>query len=473
MARIAPLSGFPEWLPQGRIVEQHVLDVLRHTFELHGFAGIETRAVEPLEQLLRKGETSKEVYVLSRLQELDEPGRPEREDKQLGLHFDLTVPFARYVLENAGKLSFPFKRYQIQKVWRGERPQDGRFREFTQADIDVVGSGDLPYHYEVEIPLVMAEAFGALREIGMPPVRILVNNRKVAEGFYRGIGLEDVEGVLRQIDKLDKIGPEKVGALLVDECGADEEQAKACLALAAISGSDASVITEVRALAESHGAVTELLTAGLAELEALVVAAGERAPGVVVADLKIARGLDYYTGSVYETVLVGHEQLGSVCSGGRYDTLASDGKNTYPGVGLSVGVSRLVSRLLSGGLVTATRAVPTAVLVAVSAEETRRDSDAVAAVLRARGIPCEVAPAAAKFGKQIKYADRRGIPFVWFPGEAGHGADGGAPGAEPAGPAGSVKDIRSGDQVDADPATWEPPAEDLRPRVVPAASPVR
>lgn len=454
MAKPTPLSGFPEWLPDGRIVEQHVLDTLRHTFELHGFAGIETRAVEPLDQLLRKGETSKEVYLLSRLQE--ENGQTA--DKQLGLHFDLTVPFARYVLENAGKLAFPLRRYQIQKVWRGERPQDGRFREFIQADIDVVGAGELPYHFEVEVPLVIAEALGSLAGIGLPPVRILVNNRRVAEGFYRGIGLEDVEGVLRQIDKLDKIGPEKVSGLLVAECGATEDQAKACLALASISGSDVGVIAEVRALAESHGAMTELLETGLGELEALIAAASERAPGVVVADLKIARGLDYYTGSVYETVLVGHEQLGSVCSGGRYDTLASDGRNTYPGVGLSIGVSRLVSRLLSAELVRATRSVPSAVLVAVSSEEDRAVSDAVATALRARDIPVEVAPSAARFGKQIKYADRRGIPFVWFPGAAG---EDGVVGAD------QVKDIRSGEQVDADAATWEPSDADRWPQVVP------
>ncbi|MGI5186654.1 histidine--tRNA ligase [Promicromonospora sp. CA-289599] len=461
MAKPTPLSGFPEWLPDGRIVEQHVLDTLRHTFELHGFAGIETRAVEPLDQLLRKGETSKEVYLLSRLQDEDGPEKLDQQqgrEKQLGLHFDLTVPFARYVLENAGKLAFPLKRYQIQKVWRGERPQDGRFREFIQADIDVVGAGELPYHFEVEVPLVIAEALGSLAGIGLPPVRILVNNRRVAEGFYRGIGLDDVEGVLRQIDKLDKIGPEKVSGLLVAECGATEDQAKACLALASISGSDVGVIAEVRALAESHGAVTELLETGLGELEALIAAASERAPGVVVADLKIARGLDYYTGSVYETVLVGHEQLGSVCSGGRYDTLASDGRNTYPGVGLSIGVSRLVSRLLSAELVRATRSVPSAVLVAVSSEEERVVSDAVATALRARDIPVEVAPSAAKFGKQIKYADRRGIPFVWFPGTAG---EDGVVGAD------QVKDIRSGEQVDADAATWAPSEADRWPQVVP------
>ncbi|GIG24264.1 histidine--tRNA ligase [Cellulomonas denverensis] len=451
MARPTPLSGFPEWLPDGRIVEQHVLDTLRRTFELHGFAGIETRAVEPLDQLLRKGETSKEVYVLRRLQEEGEDGG---KDSRLGLHFDLTVPFARYVLENAGHLAFPFQRYQIQKVWRGERPQDGRFREFVQADIDVVGAGDLPYHYEVDLPLVMAEALGALRGIGVPEVRILVNNRRVAEGFYRGIGLDDVEAVLRSIDKLDKIGPEKVAALLVAEAGATETQARACLDLAAISGSDATVIDRVRALAASHGVDSELMEQGLSELGQLIEAAAVRAPGVVVADLKIARGLDYYTGSVYETVLVGHEQLGSICSGGRYDTLASDGANTYPGVGLSIGVSRLVSRLISAGLVTATRSVPAAVLVAVANEDTRPASDAVATALRSRGIPVEVAPTAAKFGKQIKHADRRGIPFVWFP-----GADG----------PDQVKDIRSGEQVDADAATWAPSDEDRWPRVVPAA----
>jgi len=457
MARPTPLSGFPEWLPEGRIVEQHVLDTLRRTFELHGFAGIETRAIEPLDQLLRKGETSKEVYVLRRLQE--DPDAPPERGGQLGLHFDLTVPFARYVLENAGHLAFPFRRYQIQKVWRGERPQDGRFREFVQADIDVVGAGSLPYHVEVELPLVIAAAFAALEPIGLPPVRILVNNRKVAEGFYRGLGLEDVEGVLRSIDKLDKIGAEKVAALLVAEAGADEAQAAACLELAAINGADSAVVDRVRALAEAKGVHHDLLDEGLTELGALIEAAAERAPGVVVADLKIARGLDYYTGSVYETVLVGHEQLGSICSGGRYDTLASDGANTYPGVGLSIGVSRLVSRLLGAHLVRATRSVPSAVLVAVSNEDERGRSDQVAAALRARGIPVEVAPAAAKFGKQIRHADRRGIPFVWFPGGVDH--TGAVIGDQ-------VKDIRSGEQVDADPQVWAPSDDDRWPRVVAA-----
>jgi len=435
MARPTPLSGFPEWLPAERAVETHVLDVLRRTFELHGFAGIETRAVEPVEDLLRKGETSKEVYAVSRLH--DDGGEAER---RLGLHFDLTVPLARYVLEHAGKLTFPFKRYQIQKVWRGERPQDGRFREFTQADIDVIGAETLPFHYEVDLPLVMAEALSALP---IPPVRMAVNNRKIAEGFYTGIGLTEVDAVLRGIDKLAKIGPEAVAEILERDAGATQEQAHQALSLAAISGSDATVADRVRAL----GVHTPLLEEGLAELVALIEAAQRRAPGVVVADLSIARGLDYYTGSVYETTLEGHEDLGSICSGGRYDSLASDGTRTYPGVGLSIGVSRLVARILSAGLATASRPVPTAVLVAVTAEEDRVRSDEVAAALRARGIPTDVAPTAAKFGKQIRHADRLSIPYVWFPSDDGSH---------------EVKDIRSGDQQPADPATWTPPAQDLQ-----------
>jgi histidyl-tRNA synthetase len=445
MARIAPLSGFPEWLPAERVVEQEVLDTVRRVFELHGFAGIETRAVEPLEQMLRKGEIDKEVYVLRRLH-ADE-GEP---DAGLGLHFDLTVPFARYVLQNAGHLEFPFRRYQIQKVWRGERPQEGRFREFTQADIDIVDRDTLAFHHEVEVALVMAEVF---RELPIPPAVILVNNRKLAEGFFLGAGASDAAAALRAIDKLDKIGAAKVGALLESDAGLSADGAQKCLALATIRSADTSFVEQVRALGVEH----PLLDEGLEELAAVIAAAQARMPGAVVADLKIARGLDYYTGTVYETQLVGYEAVGSVCSGGRYDALASDGKATYPGVGISLGVSRLVSVLLGKGLVQASRSVPTAVLVAVSSDESRAASEDVAAALRSRGISTEVAPSAAKFGKQIRHADRRGIPYVWFTADDGTH---------------SVKDIRSGEQVDADPASWAPPADDLRPTVTLVAGPV-
>lgn len=439
--KVTPISGFPELLPAERLLELHFLDTVREVFELHGFAPLETRAVEPVERLLGKGgDADKEIYGIRRLAG-DDTGR----ESELGLHFDLTVPFARYVLENAGKLSFPFRRYQVQKVWRGERPQEGRFREFTQADIDVVDVGTLAPHFEAEMPLVIAEAF---RRLPVGEFRIQVNNRKVPEGFYLGIGLTDVAGTLRVVDKLAKIGPEKVAAQLV-EAGATDEQARLCLALAGIRSEDLSFVDEVRALGVEHPVLDE----GLDALAAVIRAGSEQAPGTLVADLSIARGLDYYTGTVYETQMVGNEEWGSVCSGGRYDSLASDGRTTYPGVGISIGLSRLVHLLVTKRGLTASRSTPAAVLVAVVDEDTRARSVAVAAALRARGVPCEVAPSAAKFGKQIRYADRRGIPFVWFPGAGEAGGD-------------QVKDIRSGDQVDADAATWECPEADLRPGVV-------
>ncbi len=435
MARKASLSGFPEWLPAERVVEQHVLDTLRRTFELHGFANIETRAVETRAQLLRKGEIDKEVYGLSRLAAEDDKDDPNA----LALHFDLTVPFARYVVENAGHLAFPFRRYQMQKVWRGERPQDGRFREFTQADIDVVGEGTLPFSYDVELALTIADALSAL-PIG--DFRLRVNNRKLAEGFYRGLGLDDPDAVLRAIDKLEKIGDDAVAKILIEDVGATAEQAAAALALAKIRTTDTSFVEQVRALGVEH----ELLDTGLDELSQVIAAASKRAPGKVMADLSIARGLDYYTGTVYETVLVGHESLGSICSGGRYESLASKGKKTYPGVGLSIGVTRLISRILAEETVKAARSVPSVVYVTLAHDDSWHEAQDVAAALRGRGIACEVASSAEKFGKQIKYADRRGIPFVWFT----H-ADG----------THEVKDIRSGEQVSADPAVWAPPAQDL------------
>ncbi|MGO2936920.1 MAG: histidine--tRNA ligase [Glutamicibacter arilaitensis] len=436
MARKASLSGFPEWLPAERAVEQHVLDTLRHVFELHGFANIETRAVETRAQLLRKGEIDKEVYGLSRLAAEDDKNDPNA----LALHFDLTVPFARYVVENAGHLAFPFRRYQMQKVWRGERPQDGRFREFTQADIDVVGDGTLPFSYDVELALTIADALSAL-PIG--DFRLRVNNRKLAEGFYRGLGLADPDAVLRAIDKLEKIGDDAVAKILVEEVGATAQQAAAALALAKIRTMDTSFVEQVRALGVTH----ELLDTGLDELSQVIEAASKRAPGKVMADLSIARGLDYYTGTVYETVLVGHESLGSICSGGRYESLASKGKKNYPGVGLSIGVTRLISRILAEEVVTASRSVPSVVYVTLANDESWHEAQDVASALRERGIACEVAASAEKFGKQIKYADRRGIPFVWFT----H-ADG----------THEVKDIRSGEQVSADPASWMPAEADLK-----------
>ena len=437
--KITPISGFPELLPRERFAEQHVLDVVRRTFELHGYAGIETRAVEPVERLVGKGgDADKEIYAVSRL-----AGGEDARDASLGLHFDLTVPFARYVLENAGKLDFPFRRYQIQKSWRGERPQEGRFREFTQADIDVVDIGSLPAHFEAEMPIVIAEIF---EQLPVGDFRVRCNNRKIPQGFYLGIGLTDIVTTLRIVDKLDKVGAAGVRAMLV-EAGATAQQAEQCLALAEISAADGDFVDQVRALGVDH----PLLQEGLQTLaEVMSAASAATRPGRVVADLSVARGLDYYTGTVYETQLVGFESWGSVAGGGRYDALASDGATTYPGVGISVGITRLVQLLIARRGLTTTRSTPSAVLVAVTDDAGRPRSAAVATALRARGIPCEVAPKADRFGKQIRYADRRGIPYVWFPGAGDDDGD-------------QVKDIRSGAQVPAQAQTWTCPDEDLRP----------
>ena len=341
------LSGFPELLPSERFVELAVLDQLRTTFELHGFAPVETRAAEPLEQLLRKGEIDKEVYLLRRLQADQGEG-----DAGLGLHFDLTVPFARYVLENAGHLAFPFRRYQIQKVWRGERPQTGRYREFTQADIDIVAKDNLPFHHDVEIARVMAEALGGLEFL--PPLRLQVNNRKLIEGFFRGLGATDIAAVMRAIDRLDKVPTDVVAKELTEVAGLSDSQAEACLQLADIRSADLSFVERVRALGVQH----DLLDTGIAELAAVIDGCATISGVTVEADLRIARGLDYYTGTVFETRIGGHESLGSICSGGRYDALASDGKSTYPGVGISLGVTRLLMPLFQQGVLAGSRPVP-------------------------------------------------------------------------------------------------------------------
>ncbi|HYH35679.1 MAG TPA: histidine--tRNA ligase [Nocardioides sp.] len=441
--RISPLSGFPELLPAQRVVERDVVASLSRTFELHGFANIETRVVEPLDRLAKGGEIDKEIYVLRRLQ-ADEGA----DDTGLGMHFDLTVPFARYVLEHAGHLEFPFRRYQIQPAWRGERPQEGRYRQFTQADVDVVGRDELPFHHDVEVMRVMVEALDALP---LPPLSFQFNNRKLIQGFYRGLGIEDVTEAIRVIDKLDKMPAADVARQLVERVGATPEQAERCLELATIRVADTSFVDRVRAL----GVTDELLDTGLEELATVVEGCSPAARGrvTVEANLRIARGLDYYTGTVVEIFMSGYERLKSVGGGGRYDALASDGRTTYPGVGVSFGVSRTLLPLIADGVLAGSRPVPSAVLVALADEGSRPASEAVATALRARGVPCEVSAGPQKFGRQIRFAERRGIPYVWFP-----------PGPDREGH--EVKDIRSGEQLAADPDTWLPPAEDLHPQIV-------
>ena len=421
------------------MAEMRAIDILRSVFELHGFANIQTRAVEPLTELSRKGEITKEVYVVRRLHA--EAGDVD----ELGLHFDLTVPFARYVLDNAGKLTFPFRRYQIQPAWRGERPQEGRYREFWQADIDIVSESTLGFHHDIEVVLVMLEACDRLhKELGIPPVVMRINNRKLIQGFYAGLGVADPLAAIQIVDKLAKIGDSGVRALLAEQ-GVGAAEIEKILAFASIQTSQDDIEDRVRSL----GVVDELVEQGLHEVQALFTAVHHRFPDNVVIDCKIARGLDYYTGSVFELELSGLESLGTVCAGGRYDSLATDGKRTYPGVGISFGISRVFAPMIATGVLVASRAVPSVVLVAVDSDDQRAQADEVATALRARGICCEVSPNAQKYGKQIRFADRRGIPYVWF------------------GPVlGQVKDIRTGDQEDADAHAWSPDPQDLRPVIL-------
>lgn len=439
---LTSISGFPEWLPEDRQVEQLFIDTIRKQFELFGFAPLETRAVEPLEKLLLKGETDKEIYLLRRLQ-----ADPDEADKEVGLHFDLTVPIARYVVENRGRLVFPLRRYQIQKSWRGERPSLGRFREFTQADFDIISEEELTVQSDFEIIDLLREVLQALP---IPKTRLIVNNRKILQGYYQGMGIPDPAPVLRIVDKLDKIGSQGVYQQLLTEARLEPEQAAACLQLGQIKTNDPS---ELQSLVQSTGVRHPLLETGLEELVYLLGALGGTAQDLVLADLSLARGLDYYTGCVFEAKFRELPKYPSIAGGGRYDNLAAAGDSLrLPGIGVTIGITRILAVVLHEGLLRASRKTPSCVLVALVSEERRGHSLAIARKLRQNGVPCEVYEKPDRYGKQIRFADRRGIPFVWFPAEDGS-LDG------------EVKDIRSGDQAPADAGTWQPPEADRRVRM--------
>ena len=402
MPKPAPISGFPEWLPAQRLEELRFLDTIRKVYELYGYTSLETSAVERIEILEAKGEVDKEIYALGRLR--GEAGRWE-----LALHFDLTVPLARYVAQNYGNLSFPFKRYQIQKVWRGERPQEGRFREFYQADVDVIAEDKLPLHFDAEMPALIHDLF---RRLGIRAL-LRINNRKILRGYYEGLGIpeERTADLLREVDKLEKIGPEAVLKAL-EGLGLERGLAGRCLELSHLRGPGEAVVREARALGVTH----PLLEEGLEELAFVAGELGHLPEDEVVFDLGIVRGLDYYTGTIYETTLPEHPSLGSICSGGRYENLASEFINRkLPGVGISIGLSRLMAYLFGAGALKPTRQAPTEVLVCWPAPELREACRAVARQLREAGIPTEVYHEPQALKKQVRYADRKGIPFVLFP----------------------------------------------------------
>ncbi|MCK9876214.1 histidine--tRNA ligase [Frankia sp. Ag45/Mut15] len=435
IVRPLPISGFPEWLPEVRVIEQRWLDTIRRIFESYGFCSVETPSVEALDVLMAKGETSQEVYALRRLQ-----ADADDDSARLGLHFDLTVPFARYVAAHFNELVFPFKRYQTQRVWRGERPQEGRFREFTQCDIDVINVDRVPLHFDAELPRIVHEV---LTTLGVPPWTLNINNRKVLQGFYEGLGVADPLAVIRIVDRMDKIGRVGVGDLLATRAGLAPDQVQACLDLAAIRvASDAEVVERVRELRVK----SDLLDEGLDELAAVLADLADLPAGSVVADLSIARGLDYYTGTVYEAKFVDWPDFGSICSGGRYENLAGSFiRRSLPGVGISIGLTRIFAKLLAEGLLTLGPASPADVLVVIPSAARRAAALSTAAQLRGRGLRVETYHQPDKLAKQVRYAVRKGIGHVWFP-PFDDGRDH------------EVKDLTTGDQTTADPTGWTPPS---------------
>ena len=406
MERLKPrtLSGFMELLPAPQQQMERMMDILRHTYALYGFTPLDTPVIEASEVLLAKGggETEKQIY------------RFTKGDADLSLRFDLTVPLAKYVALHYSELSFPFRRYQIGKVYRGERAQRGRFREFYQADIDIIGDGKLDIINEAEIPSIIYRTFTAF---GLKRFQIRVNNRKILNGFYAMQGLTELSGdIMRTVDKLDKIGVEKVKACLMDDCGLASDSADEIIKFIAISGDKEQVLTAL----EGYRGKNELFDQGVDELTAVTKYLADF--GVpdenFSVDLTIARGLDYYTGTVYETTLLDHPQIGSVCSGGRYDNLAEYYTDKQlPGVGISIGLTRLFYVLGEQGLLNTELLTAPADVLVLPMTEDLAPAISLSTVLRAAGIRTQLYTEPKKFKAKMSYADKLGVPYVIFLGD--------------------------------------------------------
>ena len=398
------LSGFMELLPGKQAQFERMLSILRDTYSSYGFAALDTPVIEDAQILLAKGggETEKQIY------------RFQKGDSDLALRFDLTVPLAKYVAQHSNELAFPFRRYQISKVYRGERAQRGRFREFYQADIDIIGDGKLDILNEAEIPAIIYKVF---RGFGLNRFQIRVNNRKILTGFYAMLDLAEKSGdIMRTVDKLDKIGPEKVKAILLDDCGLTDAQADEILRFIAIRGTNAQVLAAL----EGYAGRNELFDLGLEELKAVtqnLSAFGVPEENFAV-DLTIARGLDYYTGTVYETTLLDHPEIGSVCSGGRYDNLAGYYiDRALPGVGISIGLTRLFYVLDEQGLLNP--ALPSAPADALVLPMTEDPAPAISLseTLRSAGVRVQLYAEQKKFKQKMSYANKLAVPYAVLLGE--------------------------------------------------------
>ncbi|MEF2842354.1 MAG: histidine--tRNA ligase [Oscillospiraceae bacterium] len=406
MATVTPrtLSGFMELLPAQQQQLERMMDILRTTYSRYGFTPLDTPVIEASEVLLAKGggETEKQIY------------RFQKGDADLALRFDLTVPLAKYVALHGNDLAFPFRRYQIGKVYRGERAQRGRFREFYQADIDIIGDGKLDITNEAEIPSIIYQTFTAL---GLTRFQIRVNNRKILNGFYAMLGLTDRSGdIMRTVDKLDKIGPHKVRACLMDDIGLTADQAEEIMRFISITGSNDQVLSALEGYRSRH----ELFDQGLDELTTVTrYLAAFGVPKVNFAvDLTIARGLDYYTGTVYETTLLDYPEIGSVCSGGRYDNLAEYYTDRQlPGVGISIGLTRLFYVLGEQGLLNPSLPTAPADVLILPMTQDLTPAIQLATRLRGAGVRTQLYSEQKKFKAKMNYADKLGVPYVVFLGD--------------------------------------------------------
>ncbi len=398
------LSGFMELLPREQAVMEEMMSVLRETYASYGFAPLDTPVIEASEVLLAKagGETEKQIYRFS------------KGDSDLSLRFDLTVPLAKYVALHYGSLAFPFRRYQIGKVYRGERAQRGRFREFYQADIDIIGDGKLDIANEAEIPAIIYQTFSRL---GLQKFQIRVNNRKILNGFYSMMGLSERSGdIMRTVDKLEKIGPEKVAGILTGELEVSQDAADEILKFIAIKGSNGQVLEAL----EQYRGRDALFDTGLEELGTVVkyLSAFGVPEEYFTVDLTIARGLDYYTGTVYETAMLDHPEIGSVCSGGRYDNLAEYYTNKIlPGVGISIGLTRLFYVLNEQNMLNVENSGASADVLALPMTADLSPAIALCAQMRRDGVRVQLYTEQKKFNAKMNYADKLGIPYVVFLGE--------------------------------------------------------
>ena len=398
------LSGFMELLPREQAVMEEMMSVLRETYASYGFAPLDTPVIEASEVLLAKagGETEKQIYRFS------------KGDSDLSLRFDLTVPLAKYVALHYGSLAFPFRRYQIGKVYRGERAQRGRFREFYQADIDIIGDGKLDIANEAEIPAIIYQTFSRL---GLQKFQIRVNNRKILNGFYSMMGLSERSGdIMRTVDKLEKIGPEKVAGILTGELEVSQDAADEILKFIAIKGSNGQVLEAL----EQYRGRDALFDTGLEELGTVVkyLSAFGVPEEYFTVDLTIARGLDYYTGTVYETAMLDHPEIGSVCSGGRYDNLAEYYTNKIlPGVGISIGLTRLFYVLNEQNMLNVENSSASADVLALPMTADLSPAIALCAQMRRDGVRVQLYTEQKKFNAKMNYADKLGIPYVVFLGE--------------------------------------------------------